>query len=226
MILSQLHWQATLRCHFLYHHLNANAVSHNSNEVAASVWDAFYERGDTAWQSPGVSGITQSQAKRFTTRGSVLEVGCGSGKDTSGWITAGYQYIGIDIGGVPIERARTNPDNAKAQFIQADFFDWHPPEPFDVVYEKGVFHGLSGVRRRSTFARRVSAALKPLGIWLSVVGSADGMNENENRGALFLRDVITPVEVYFEVLEIVKAPYQTTSALQFDAWYLALRKRG
>jgi hypothetical protein len=113
-----------------------------------------------------------------------------------------------------------------ASFSSADFFRWSAKEAFGVIYEKGFFHGLRGVRRRNMFIRRAASLLGPKGIWLSVCGAADHRRLDFHHGAIYLRDLIGPAEIYFEVLEVVKANYGLADRHhEFGAWHAVFRRR-
>jgi hypothetical protein len=114
----------------------------------------------------------------------------------------------------------------RASLIVGDFFTWKPSKRYAAVYEKGVFHGLVGCRRRLSFSRRVAAALEPDGLWISVCGSADNYNPRTPRGVVYLTHLVQAVEPFFEILHLEKAKYGLKkSRLDFDAWYGAFRRR-
>jgi SAM-dependent methyltransferase len=139
---------------------------------------------------------------------------------------SGFDYFGIDISDTAIRDAKDSYSSKPIHFARVDFFRWSIIDSFDVVYEKGVFHGLAGVRRRNAFVRRVATLLRPKGIWITVCGSADHRRKDFSHGAIYLRDLIGPAEIYFEVLEVVKAPYGLADKEhEFDAWHAAFRRR-
>jgi len=194
-------------------------------EASADVWNRLYERNATAWTSVGLSPITESLLKRHASGQSLLEIGCGIGTDALTLKALGFDYLGIDASQAAIRSAvaRTTP---AIRFKCDDFFTFRPKEQFGVVYEKGFFHGLAGVRRRSAFVRRLATILNPNGLWVSVCGSADHRRSDFSHGALYLRDLVGPAEIFFEVMEIVKAPYGLLeSSCDFQAWHAAFRRR-
>jgi len=156
----------------------------------------------------------------------LLEIGCGDAADACRLSEIGFEYLGLDISEAAIHAAKGRCSSESVGFECADFFRWSSAEPFDAVYDKGVFHGLAGVRRRNTFVRRVATLLRPTGIWVTVCGSADRRRKDISHGAIYLRDLIGPAEIYFEVLEVLKAPYGLADKdHEFDAWYGAFRRR-
>lgn len=195
-------------------------------EASSATWDHHYAVGTTPWRSSGLSPITRRMLEQYATGLDALEIGCGTGVDSRGFAKLKFNYQGIDASSVAIDEARARYHAARSRFLCMDFFGHSSLNTFDVVYDKGVFHGLAGARRRTMFIRRVAIHLRPKGIWTTVCGSADKRDPDFPRGALYLRDLVGPAEVYFEIIEIVKAPYGLEDASHdFDAWYAVFRRR-
>jgi ubiquinone/menaquinone biosynthesis C-methylase UbiE len=79
---------------------------------------------------------------------SVLDVGCGSGRNAVLFAGAGAgRVVGIDFSSRMIELAkelsRTRGVDARCEFIQADFLEYPATERFDVVAALGVFDYLA-----------------------------------------------------------------------------------
>lgn len=195
-------------------------------EAPASVWDSSYARERTPWRSSGLSMITRRLLKTYASGRALLEIGCGNGDDSDSITRMGFTYLGIDISKTAIRYAKSRHHSNQVQFSPADFFRWSSKVSFDVVYEKGFFHGLAGVRRRNAFLRRVAASLNEKGIWTTVCGSADHRRDDFTHGAIYLRDLIGPAEIHFEILEVIKGPYGLTDkGHNFQAWYGVFRRR-
>lgn len=196
-----------------------------SNEVSAQSWDKVYKRGKTPWESSGLSEITRLQLSRYVIGTKLLEVGCGTGNDASMIVQSGFEYSGIDYSGESIRIAKARHPYPLA-FENYDFLGLPLTPGYDVIYDKGFFHGLGGVRRRNQFVKKVATLLNPNGMWVTVCGSADDRRDDFVHGAIFLRDLINPAEIYFEVLEIVSAPYGLRDETHdFKAWYGVFRRR-
>lgn len=196
-----------------------------SNEVAASTWDDFYSRGDIPWRTYGLSDVTRSFLGRYAGRkGRLLEVGCGTAAEGAEIQSLGFEYSGVDISEIAINEALNN--FPEGFFRSEDFMMSERWCNYDVVYDKGVFHGLAGIERRMLFAVQVARALVEKGIWITVCGSADQRVKGFSHGAVYLTDLIEPVEKYFEVLEVIKAPYGITeSRNDFNAWHAVFMRR-
>lgn len=197
-----------------------------ANETSLDTWNSHYVSGKIPWRSSGLSSLTRRYLKQYAAGRDVLEVGCGTGDDSTEIVDLDFNYLGIDASPAAIARAASTRRTPQIRFLLFDFFAKSSLAPFDVIYEKGVFHGLAGVRRRSMFARRVAIHLRPSGIWISICGSADIYDPNFSRGAIYLRDLVAPVEPYLEVLEVVKAPYGLAEVShEFVAWHAVFRRR-
>jgi SAM-dependent methyltransferase len=197
-----------------------------TTEAPSSVWNIHYKRGNIPWRGGGLSQTAFRLLDSYAGGKKLLEVGCGSGEDACRIADMGFNYVGLDISSAAVELAKSQPIQNAHSFVRADFFSWSTKAQFDVVYEKGFFHGLGGVLRRNKFVRRVAKLLSPQGIWVTVCGSADRCSPDFPHGAIYLRDLVGPAEIYFEVLEIVKSSYGLADQHRdFDAWHAVFRRR-
>jgi SAM-dependent methyltransferase len=198
----------------------------NKREPAAWLWNRYYEDGNIPWRSGGLSAVAGELLVRFRPpQHTLLEIGCGTGNDSAGVGKLGFKYLGLDRSNAAIRQAARS-GGPKAKFVWADFFEWTPAAAFGTVYDKGFFHSLGGVRRRNAFVRRVASILHSKGLWLTICGAADHRRKDFRHGAIYLRDLIGPAEVYFEVLEVLKAPYGLADRRHdFEAWHALFRRR-
>lgn len=196
-------------------------------EPQAWLWNRYYKDLNIPWRSAGLSDTALKLLKRYKSgRDKLLEIGCGTGNDVPDILKLGFKYHGLDFSEAAVHQATSLHGSAVCSFSHADFFLWCPEEPFDVIYEKGFFHGLGGVRRRNAFIRRAASLLSPNGIWLSVCGAADHRRTDFRHGAIYLRDLIGPAEIYFEVLEVAKAGYGLADQHHdFTAWHAVFQRR-
>ena len=200
------------------------------DERIEALWESCYQRGDCVWRSAGLSDEVRALLSKYRNGPNLLEVGCGTGDDSLEFAYLGYDVTSIDLSKSAIEMAESNLRAIEVinrpNFIKADFATWYPQNLVDIVYEKGVFHNLAGPEPRSKFIYKTSKILNKDGIWFTISGSADNIKPKMSHGAVFLRDIIEPVEVYFEVLEVVKSKYNLADSLRdFDAWHCIFRRR-
>jgi len=122
----------------------------------ADQFDSLYEE-DSWWhcQFNRLFRAGLYERVRFTLRElqgmedfSVLDVGCGSGRNSALFARAGARRVlGIDFSARMIELAedycRRKGTTAQCEFVQADFLDYDFREAFDVAVALGVFDYLS-----------------------------------------------------------------------------------
>lgn len=92
-----------------------------------------------------LSGIFNSR----TRPGRVLDIGCGTGMTAILFAQKGYEVTALDFIDEALCIARKNADTAgvNIEFIEADFLKWQPSIKYDVVFDAGCLHGISGVSR-------------------------------------------------------------------------------
>lgn len=86
---------------------------------------------------------------------SVLDMGCGEGKDAVFLARNGYTVSAFDIAHAGIAKARelARQNRVAVSFFLADINDYAPDDTFDVVFSSGVLHYLSRDRRKEFFTR-------------------------------------------------------------------------
>ena len=88
-------------------------------------WDAIYREGTPVWETgePSAELIRFLDEKRIG-RGSVLDVGCGTGADAIYMVRRGLEVTAIDSAPTAIERARVRAEQEDAlpRFVLADLF--------------------------------------------------------------------------------------------------------
>jgi predicted TPR repeat methyltransferase len=82
------------------------------------------------------------KAARLDSRPRILEIGCGTGVHTKGFIEAGASSVtGVDLspGMLKIAAARLKQYEGRFELVESDFMDARFQRPFDVVTAIGVF---------------------------------------------------------------------------------------
>ncbi len=100
-------------------------------------------------------------------QGTVLDAGCGDGKNSLYLEGQGFQVLGVDQSRTALaalrRRAATASQVIRGRYLAADIEDFATDETFDVVVSYGLYHCLDRDRRAAVH-RRVQDRVKPGGI--------------------------------------------------------------
>eukprot|EP00258_Populus_trichocarpa_P013147 XP_002323714.3 probable thiol methyltransferase 2 isoform X2 [Populus trichocarpa] len=130
-------------------------------------WENCWEQGLTPWDlgrpTPIILHLHQTGA---LPKGRALVPGCGSGYDVVAMACSERYVVGLDVSHTAIEKAielsSSLPNSSYFTFLKADFFTWHPPELFDLIFDYTFFCAIEpGMRSR--WACKVQEMLKPDG---------------------------------------------------------------
>lgn len=158
----------------------------------------------------------------------VLEVGCGTGIDAIWLSQQGFQTTAFDLSPIAIEIARENAIKHKAEvdFQICDFVnDELKSNEYGLVFDRGVFHGIETEEERKKFAERISYVLEENGLWLSFIGSADGVKTNPGPPLRTAAEVVSAVEPYFKILAIQASYFGNEQKSPSKIWVCLMRKR-
>jgi SAM-dependent methyltransferase len=128
----------------------------------------FFEReyhGSPIWEIDGPQPEVVRLADEGELRGTVLDVGCGTGENARFLAARGHRVLGVDFAPTAIDRARerlgTGPPNVT--FRVANALDLSPlGERFDTVLDCGTFHTFLD-KHRPRYAGSVRSAVRPGG---------------------------------------------------------------
>ena len=158
----------------------------------------------------------------------VLDVGCGTGDNAILLAQQHFVATGCDISQTAIEKAKEKASisNVDCSFIVADFLnDRIPGSPFGFVFDRGCLHSLNTVEERRRFAEKVTSHLEEGGLWLTLVGNADGKDRETGPPKLTARELLDVVEPYCEVLSLDAGYFGSNQSDPPKAWVCLLRKR-
>jgi SAM-dependent methyltransferase len=138
-------------------------------------------------------------------RGSLLDVGCGTGTNAIWLAQHGYDVLGVDIAPLAIERARAKlPTGLSCRFATLDFLaEKLERDSFQMVFDRGCFHVFDEPTDRAKLAAQVAAVLAPDdGLWLSLIGSTEGPPREIGPPRRSLHDVVDAIEPHLEILSV------------------------
>ncbi len=125
-------------------------------------WERRFREGFTPWDSGGVPLALKSFLEQEPHGARVLIPGCGSGYEVRAFAEAGFEPLAVDFAPAAVERARRILGPLAERVRLADFFDFDPGGPFDIVYERAFLCALPR-RLWPRYAPRVSELLRPEG---------------------------------------------------------------
>ena len=102
-------------------------------------WEQAYQNRKTGWDRGEISlnliyWLEQQQLEPCR----LLVPGCGNGYEVLYLAQQGFDVVAIDIAPTAVNNLKKalKEHQLKAEVILADFFNWQPTTPFDVIYEQ------------------------------------------------------------------------------------------
>lgn len=196
-------------------------------------WEQRYEERNTPWEEDEPSLLVEPYLDKYKIKkGSFLDIGCGLGMNARWFAEKGLDVEGCDISSACIEHAKeitanANQDN-KPSFFQADFLHDPLEKEYDYIFDRGCFHSFTDQETLGLFARRVFRGLTQEGLWISLSGSSDNLDDLTRRISLdfprlSLTRISQAVEPYFEIQEVQKVSFGKKNS--FLAWLCIMKKR-
>jgi methylase of polypeptide subunit release factors len=131
-----------------------------------------------------------------------LEIGCGTGVNAR--YLSKYAIVdAIDISTFAINEAKNIPSTVN--YICGNFMEFSFGKKYDLIFDRGFYHGIFGcnILDRSYIAEKISSLLSSNGLWLSVIGSNQGVTkENIGPPQHNLKDILQSMEPYFNIKNI------------------------
>ena len=196
-------------------------------------WEDRYREGETPWDDGRPWRPLPDLLARYAPPGGrLVDIGCGLGGKAAQMAALGYRVLGIDISQAAIDAARqlAAGSDGDLELRRADFLKQSPDAPFDLAFDRSVWATFDEPGRFS-FARRVAHWLVPGGHWISLTGCADNRDpetgEPDPRGypRHSLQAIAACCEPHFEILEVRREPFGSTSDTDFTAWVTVMRAR-
>lgn len=105
-------------------------------------WNSYYAK-PLAPTNPSPFG--RAVADRLDGKRTIVEVGCGNGRDSAHFSNLGHAVTAIDVATAAIERCRQQHAQLAATFIEASLAEIAPQyeESFDVLYSRFVIHAMT-----------------------------------------------------------------------------------
>ncbi len=159
------------------------------------------------------------------TPGPALEIGAGTGTNAIWMAERGFDLFGVDVSPLAVERSQAKMEGRtlSCRFAVWDILAAPPPGgPFQFVFDRGCFHVFDEPGERQRFAAHVAAALAPGGLWLSLIGSTEGLPREIGPPRRSAREVTLAVEPALEIVELRSAGFRDHNT---KAWFCLSRQR-
>lgn len=120
---------------------------------------------------------------RFTTDMSILDAGCGGGRNLVYFLRHGYEVYGIDQNAGAIEQVRRlasnlNPAISEGNFLVSGVEEMpFPGESFDAVISSAVLHFAADERHFNRMLDEMRRVIKPGGLFFARLASSIGIEE-------------------------------------------------
>ena len=189
-------------------------------------WNESYASGQLPWDT----GQPEPLLVEFVTSGGAmpgptLEIGAGTGTNAIWMAERGFDVLGVDVSPLATERAQAK---MEGRTVGCRFAVWDilavPPldGSFQFVFDRGCFHVFDEPGDRQRFATQVAAALAPGGIWLSLIGSTEGLPREVGPPRRSACEVTLAIEPALEIIELRSAEFRGSDA---KAWFCLSRQR-
>lgn len=128
-------------------------------------WNERFERQFTPWDQGGVQQDLQNFVAQSEKPLRTLIPGCGNGHEAALLAQAGWDVTAIDFSPAAVASAQATIGAWGKHVIEADFFQYAPAAPLELIYERAFFCALPPRMREQIVARW--AALLPMGAMLA-----------------------------------------------------------
>jgi len=157
--------------------LPAGVMPHGKKGVAMlERWDGAYRRNHLpGWDVGRPASELQKAVQAGTLKpGRAVVLGCGTGTNAIHLAQRGFTVTGIDVAPTALALAERKAEKAgvRVTWLVADVLAPPPLEPFDVIFDRGCYHG---VRRVSAagYMKTVNALSRPGTLMLLLAGNAN-----------------------------------------------------
>jgi len=146
-------------------------------------WDRMYREGLPPWETGRPAAelmAVLAERKKLLGRGTVIELGSGTGADAICLAKAGFDVTAVDISPIAMERARARAhlEWTGVHFVLGDVFPYaEKAGKFDLIYDAG-FYGFARRKNLAKFLDILWRLSRPGTFYLTLVGNADEPSED------------------------------------------------
>lgn len=121
--------------------------------LAPAFWDERFAAGFTPWDQGAVPQRLQRFVVENAGPATFLLPGCGSGYELPWLMEQGCDAWSLDFSAAAVMRARQVAGRWQDRVALADFFDYEPPQPVDIIYERAFLCALPPAMWQQVAAR-------------------------------------------------------------------------
>lgn len=169
-------------------------------------WDERFEQGFTPWNFAAVPQALRDFVGAFKRTESFvpncLIPGCGHANELGFLCEAGWQVTAIDFSAAAVQAARSQVGPWSARVQQANFFEFTPTAPLDLIYERAFFCALPPAMRAAVVERWAQLLLpgaRLVGYFL--LDESDNFHKKGPPFRTYIKDFMTLMSSYFICLE-------------------------
>jgi SAM-dependent methyltransferase len=155
----------------------------------------------------------------------ILEVGCGLGSNTDFLADHCDSIVSIDISPKAIDMAKELVHKENISFECVDFFNFSHNDTFDLIFDRGCFHGFETIANRKKFAMKIRKLLKDGGVWVSLIGSSENVMDNAGPPQWKIMDIVKAVDKHLQIKEIKQCSLKNRNGMLSPAWIVISSKR-
>lgn len=152
-----------------------------------------------------------------------IDVGCALGTNANWMQKQGIKTDAIDVSEKIIFHAKEKFKDVN--FMVGDFL--YDPivelEYYDLVFDRGCFHGFDDPEEKFSFVKRVSQILSSQGKWLSIIGAERGLKITNGPPTKKASEIIAFVEPVMEIVSLESCYIKMFDGSGFPAWTLVAR---
>ena len=126
-------------------------------------WDERFERGFTPWDRAGVPLALRDFVARSVGARRTLIPGCGAAYELAFLSNVGWDATAIDFSPAAVAVAKEAVGQWADRVVKADFFQWEPAAPLELIYERACLCALPRALW-PRLAARYAALLPPGGL--------------------------------------------------------------
>ncbi len=184
-------------------------------------WDARYRQDNRpAWDTGRPSNELQRLVKQKTLRPCrVVELGCGTGVNAVYLASQGFDVTAIDLAPTALEagRERAREAGVTVRWIQADVLAPPALVPFDLIFDRGCYHG---VRQRSAsgYVETAESLCRPGGRVLILAGNANEPDPRSGPPRVDETDLVADFSAGFDVERLREIRFDSANPEMEGAW--------